>query len=134
MANYMQEVAKMLGVELGKEFEIKELPHIRCKFYNDDVLISYFDPNCECCIPSVHTILVRLIAGKYTVNKRWKPHLEEKYYSVGSSGVIEPGCWVDDFIDIALYKLGNCYPTTEEAEANIDKWISFYASDEILEV
>ena len=32
------------------------------------------------------------------------------------------------------YKLGNCYRTKEEAEANRDKWVKFYKSDEVLEV
>ena len=32
------------------------------------------------------------------------------------------------------YKLGNCYRTREEAEANRDKWVAFYASDDVLEV
>lgn len=32
------------------------------------------------------------------------------------------------------YKLGNCYRTKAEAEFNRDKWMAFYASDEVLEV
>ena len=41
---------------------------------------------------------------------------------------------MNDFIDRMLYKLGNFYRTAEEAEANRDKWVAFYASDEVLEV
>lgn len=64
------------------------------------------------------------------MNKRWKPHFNERYYSVGNGGVLEPGTWLNDFVDIAMYKLGNCYATPEEAEANMEKWIKWYSSDD----
>lgn len=63
------------------------------------------------------------------MNKRWKPHFNERYYSVGNGGVLEPGTWLNDFVDIAMYKLGNCYATPEEAEANVEKWTKWYSSD-----
>jgi hypothetical protein len=64
------------------------------------------------------------------MNKRWKPHFNERYYSVGNGGVLEPGTWLNDFVDIAMYKLGNCYATPEEAEANMEKWTKWYSSDD----
>ena len=64
------------------------------------------------------------------MNNRWKPHFNERYYSVGNGGVLEPGTWMNDFVDIALYKLGNCYATPEEAEVNVDKWVKWYNSKE----
>lgn len=30
--------------------------------------------------------------------------------------------------------VGNCYRTYEEAKKNKDKWVVFYASDEVMEV
>ena len=63
------------------------------------------------------------------MSKRWKPHFNERYYSVGNGGVLEPGTWLNDFVDISMYKLGNCYATPEEAEANMEKWIKWYSSD-----
>ncbi len=68
----------------------------------------------------------------------WKPKDFEEYWVVD----IDLDCchvgtdvyysWCAACVN--FYKIGNCYKTKEEAEANIDKWISFYASDEVLEV
>ena len=76
-----------------------------------------------------------MLRGKYTIrNKPWVPHYDERYYSIGPGGALEPGTWMNDFLDMALYKLGNCYRTAEEAQANKEKWIEFYNSDKTLEV
>ena len=50
------------------------------------------------------------------------------------NGTIKQYTWTDRTLDYSLYKLGNCYRTEEEAESNRDKWVTFYASDEVLEV
>lgn len=76
-------------------------------------------------------VLGNLLTGACSIErKHWKPKYNERYYSIGTGGVLEPGTWLNDFVDIALYRLGNCYPTPEEASANADKWIKFCESDE----
>ena len=134
MANYMKDIAKMLGVELGETFEAE---------VNGNVVEAKITPNdiCvlsgpECWANHNSSVLLRgLLRGHYTIRlKPWKPHYRQEYYSVGPGGVLEPGTWLNDFIDVVMYKLGNCYRTPQEAEANRDKWIAFYASDEVLEV
>ena len=76
-----------------------------------------------------------LLSGQLEIKRKpWKPKYNQCYYSIGPGGVLEPGRWMNDFIDVAMYKLGNCYRTAEEAEANRDKWVKFYESDEVLEV
>ena len=133
MANHMKEVANMLGVELGERFQVFNSvgsPYL-CKFYftEKDIVIDGTN-NC-----AGADMLRLLIWGVYTIKRiPWKPTYHETYYSVGPGGTLEPGCWMNDFLDCMLYKLGNCYRTAADAAYNIDKWIEFYSSDEILEV
>lgn len=139
--NYMPEVAKMLGVELGERFKIN--------FRNDPTNISgrnisdneYFfsDRGVEVitagysCISA--DVLFKLIGGEWEVyRKPWKPNLDDQYYYVDEIGYACSDPWINSALDMVLYKIGNCYRTKEEAEANRDKWISFYKSDEVLEV
>ena len=80
-------------------------------------------------------LLRDLLVGSYTIkHKPWKPKDNDMYYYVNKVGNIEYDEWLSFWEDIILYKLGNCYRTIEEAEANKDKWLKFYESDEVLEV
>ena len=141
MANHMEELAKMLGVELNERFSI-------CSTYSTD----YIDPyeyyltvdglkvvaNNGHVFP-VDNISTKLFTGEMTVKRKpWRPTDGGTYWYVYMDGTICVDEWWDsDFPDISginLYKLGNCYRTKEEAEDNKDKWIKFYASDDVLEV
>lgn len=66
--------------------------------------------------------------------KPWKPEDDENYWLVNQCGNVISLAWIDNLLCITNYKIGNCYRTHEEAEANRDKWVKFYASDEVLEV
>ena len=140
MANHMAEVAKMLGVELGEEFEIVFPNNPNC---HATAVLYESGPNIQ-----KHnlanqdfwhlTALTNILNGNYTIKRKpWKPNDEERYWYVDERGRI----WSDYFDYYSCtshcmnyYKLGNCYRTREEAEANRDKWVSFYESDEVLEV
>lgn len=75
------------------------------------------------------------LTGFTTVKRKpWKPKDEEEYWLVDQCGNVVSLNWMDNFLCITNYKIGNCYRTCEEAEANRDKWIEFYKSDEVLEV
>ena len=125
--NYMAEVAKLLGVEICEEFEIKGYPS-RYMFINDGMINVESGFVCD-------GTLWKLLTGEATIKRQpWKPAVDERYYSVAENGLPEENICVWDHIDIVLYKLGNCYRTREEAEANRDKWVTFYESDEVLEV
>lgn len=134
MANHMKEIAKMLGVEMGKRFNVfdsngKLHSHNHYYFSEKDILIDGTE-YCEC-----DDLLRLLIIGVYTVKPiPYKPKFDERYYSIGPGGVLEPGTWMNDFVDRMLYRLGNCYRTITEAESNCDKWIAFYESDKQIEV
>jgi len=142
--NNMKKVAKLLGVELEEEFIIKDArahmhvgEYIVAKLDKDGLQIvgcsrngiSYDNP-----FYAARALQDLLVGACVIEHKPWKPKYDEKYYSIGTGGVLEPGVWLDDFIDITLYRLGNCYPTAEEASANLAKWVKFCNSDEHIEV
>lgn len=134
MANYMAEVAKLLGVELGAEFEVKECQDIKCTIYNDGLYV-YPVKDDLCSLPSSEQVLSRLLEGVITIKcNPFKPKIEKTYWYVRVDGTVTSCRWFEDQLDAYHYKLGNCYRTKDEAEANRDKWLAFYASDEVLEV
>ena len=131
MANYMTEVAKMLGVELGERFDINGFNEFY--FLDTDGLYSFNGTNCKC-----DEYFSKLLAGELTIKRKpWKPKRGETYWYVEKDGdVLEmewhPCRYMSNHVN--RYKLGNCYRTKEEAEANRGKWVAFYTSDEVLEV
>lgn len=136
--NYMSEVAKMLGVEFGEVFYVIDSSgkKISPNYYIAmDGILSDTTPAAK-----NMGILNKILCGEYTIKRKsWKPKHGETYWFVeihtdkdGYVGSQE--YYYDCSVDVNYYKLGNCYRTREEAEENIDKWIAFYASDEVLEV
>ena len=126
--NHMSEIAKMLGVEIGEEFHIGP---------STEKYVIY-----EKGLYSVSTgllcsdFLIQLLNGTWTINQKFhRPFEGEDYFYVDQKGHICGGYFQEvSLYDVNLFKLGNCYNTKEEAEANHDKWVAFYASDEVLEV
>lgn len=122
--NYMAEVAKMLGVEMNNDFECNESNYKYC--------ITENGLTCSGCYGA--DSLMMILKGDLTIKRKpWKPEIHEEFYTVFYDGSVGRKYW-DGMAHVNYYKLGNCYRTKEEAEANRDKWISFYASDEVLEV
>lgn len=140
MANYMAEVAKMLGVELGEEFEIKYPSPCTVKttavFSENGFRVV--ETNEYILTPNRNEyILHSLLKGDLAVKRRpWKPNIDDLYYYISQDGYAHQGMWykTSNTFGFNLYKLGNCYRTQQAAEANRDKWIAFYESDEVLEV
>lgn len=134
--NYMPEVAKMLSVELGEEFEIVFPSNCCChatamltnegaKVINSDVYDIYNFKS---------YLLTHLLNGAYSIRRKpWKPKLHDVFWYVDAYGRVNYQQWnMRDCIN--FYKIGNCYRTAQEANSNCDKWITFYTSDEVLEV
>ena len=137
MHNYMEEVARLIGVELNEEFELVFDPNSTChatiKLTTDGVKIIKTDVYDIFNFKS--NLLEHLLKGNYGIKKKpWKPKYDEKYYSIGVDGNVENNAWLNDTIDRTLYKVGNCYHTAEEARINCIKWKEFYDSDEILTI
>lgn len=126
--NYMPEVAKVLGVELGEVFEIDGFNE--AYFLDNDGLYCFNGSYFKC-----NEKLSDLLSGYLTIKRNhWKPKEDEEYWLVNQCGNVISLNWIDNFLCITNYKIGNCYRTKEEAKANRDKWVAFYASDEVLEV
>ena len=128
--NYMEQVVKMLGVELGEEFKCSN--GFSYKFTN----LGLLNANDTCKREEIYDrVLMQILIGNYTIERRpWRPNNDDCYYVIDELGCLSSEKWCNDSIDLNYYKLGNCYRTKEDAEANIDKWIAFYESDEVLEV
>ena len=125
MANYMAEVAKLLGVEMNKDFECEESS---CTYR-----ITEYGLTCNGCYGA--DSLMMILNGDRTIKQKpWKPKIDEFYWIVKPDGEAGYLRWYNSYSDVTLYKIGNCYRYKVEADANRDKWIAFYTSDEILEV
>ena len=137
--NYMAEVAKIFGVELGERFNIvdnRSGDASKSNYYFSDFGLMVENEEYSAFESSV---LVELLKGGYTIKRiPWKPKYQDNYWYVDIRGCICADEWsgntIPNMYDINLYKLGNCYHTREEAEANKDKWVKFYASDKVLEI
>lgn len=134
MANYMEQVAKMLGVEMGEQFEIL-WPDGRNPY--NETIYCFKDNGLYDAYTNAQTsrILTCLLTGAATVkHKPWKPEFNYVFWTVFQDGSCAYVHWYNSLDNLNCYKLGNCYRTKEEAEANRDKWVEFYASNEVLEV
>ena len=127
--NLMKDIAKKFDIELEKEgFYIK---YSKNKFYmnknnegskaifyfTEEGLITY-----DILYPSLDTdtILSDLLTNYATIEKKpWIPTKNKNYYFLDGYGNIGWHRCSADYIDIALYAFGNCFPS--EAEANKHK-------------
>lgn len=128
MKNCMNEVAKLLGIELNEKFVVgndtykltpRGLVMDECEFIHGALLT---------------TLLTGEIEIKQADHKPWRPEFNKTYYFVNEDGRVCEIAWWGDSVDVMRYKLGNCYCDPRAAEINADKWKAFYASDEVLEI
>ena len=115
--NYMPEVAEMLGVEIGEEFDIlykdgtaTELGPF--KFTNETILDCDGDElQCWrlCC----------LLNGIGTIQKSpWRPKEGDTFFYVLTNGEIQKYVFeIDNIHTLMLFSFGNCFPTKAAAEA-----------------
>lgn len=120
--NLMPEIAKMLGVELGEEFEIKGYKGLVYKFIDDELIVCD-DKTTETEYTTANMTLVSLLKGEREIVKLpWKPKREGTVWSFcinGDDDVLEVDwyVWHGDVDDLARLKAGWVYRTKEEAEA-----------------
>lgn len=118
--NYIKQVAKMLGVEVGEKFNILDIHGNLIKWapykLTKDGLVDR-DGN------YTFALFGHIISGNCTIQKLpWKPEYREEVWHISAKGSI----FHDRFdknscVDLALYAIGNCFETKEEAEKNKDK-------------
>ena len=122
--NYMPEVAKMLGVEIGEEFDIlvnetEMLVHGPYKIM-DNAIVDYV--GCK-----TKDLLYGLLTGEYTLQKRqWRPKEGGWFYHIyDNGGGVTPQFFnFNNVYDLALLNMGNCFPTKEAAEAAVPEMLA----------
>lgn len=134
--NYMGQVAKMLGVDIGERFSIRGYDGILSKpvFYLcDDGLSSDASKDTV----TLDTLLSGILSGEIDVEKKpWKPKHGEIFwrYHFNEDCVSQAIFIQNNDYDILLWKIGNSYKTKEEAEADTPKWKAFFDSEEQVDV
>ena len=134
MTNYMAEVAKLLGVELGEVFFIKEYPSdskIYLKF-TENWLEQSLDK--DSWTKATGRVWERIITGALKINKLpWKPREGEKYYVPRIA--IRPYdrhywyYWDNSGVDIKRYDMGIVCKTPEEAIKLANKMLAVLKED-----
>ena len=127
MNNYMQQIADMLGVELGEVFYViwERNSNSKQKFaLSDDGLyqIAYAGFEEEFGVKS-DKVLMRILTGEAKIIKRpWKPDANGDYYKVYKFNdervYVEHVRWLGagNSENLADWKIGNCFETEEEAK------------------
>ena len=125
MANYMKQVAEMLGVELGEEFELEDASD---GTVHEGVIFRLTKQGMEVYIGAPNTLwmcadndLLSLLVGHVGVRilkKPWKPKNREKYWTYNEErfSIVESK-WDGWSYEFALLKCGMVFRTEEEAIA-----------------
>ena len=112
--NYMADIAKMLGVELGEEFKI-DGRETKYKFTENG--LYFYAP--DGWYPSSNDLFVKLMTGeKEIVKLPWQPKVGDVYYRpwryfTGATSIY----WDNAVEDFALKEAGMIFRTAEECEA-----------------
>lgn len=118
--NYMNKVAEMLGVEMGKNFKITERND---NFQLDgEGLISDTIGYSDC-------LLVSLLTGKRKIIKLPFTSIITRgdlYFYVNHEGEIDDEEFTYHEIDLARLYIGNMFRSYEEAESNIDNMLKVF--------
>ena len=124
--NYMPEVAKMLGVELGEEFEVEGITELKCALSKDGLFVTNADRDYS------HSVLLKdvLVGDKEIVRRPWRPKRGEKFWFIDiprdESYLVDWCTYVGGSFDIHYILMGNCFPSREAAEAAAPEIVRFY--------
>lgn len=122
--NLIPGITKMLGVEIGEEFEIKDrhgelISDKTYKFGKNTLLYCYQDD--DICYTASRTTLQSLLNGKYEIVKiSWKPKKGDVYFTFGLLGdkwVVRSLWWGGFPEEYALLDKGWVYRSEKEAQA-----------------
>ena len=118
--NLIPEIAKLLGVEVGEEFKVKDEDGLTYRFTDDGLKITY-NGGVEISNISTNSAFVALVMGKDEIVKLpWKPKKGEYYYTfdlLGDKWVVRSSRWGGFPNEYALLDKGWIYRTCEEAQA-----------------
>lgn len=119
--NYMAEVAKLLGVELGESFKITSDTQGDYQNYyrfTENNCIEFSDDGVEWKMTTAAALLKYILMGDIRIVKLpWKPKMGEKYYipNIFNRDSYNYYLRVDDERYEELYKRGLVFKTKEEA-------------------
>ena len=128
--NKMPDVARLLGVELGERFRIKEIHNdyvwwIAMDGLHGEVTARGTDAlRAAALAPKLTDALWRLLIGMFTVRKMpWRPRKGDQYWYVAwttdcGATFIHPETWRESFIDYLLLRSHNCFKTKDEAASH----------------
>lgn len=122
--NLIPEIARMLGVELDEEFQVKGDDEMTYIFTDDGLKITYAG-GIEISQISTNSAFVALVMGKEEIVKLpWKPKMYEEYWTFGKLGkqwTVGTLLWKELPYEILLLSKGWVYRTRAEAEAALPK-------------
>lgn len=117
--NLIPQIAKMLGVELGEEFQVKGDDEMTYIFTDDGLKITYAG-GIEISQISTNSAFVALVMGKEEfVKLPWKPKMYEEYWTFGKLGkqwTVGTLSWKELPYEILLLSKGWVYRTRAEAK------------------
>lgn len=114
MANRMKGVAKLLGVELGKEFYIEG---DKDRFKITDAGVEYYSVAYGKWFSTMPIVLEKLLNGTYVIKDIWAPDLGQVYYyPIVDLDSLCCNCeWHGDNTDYHRLDNGLVFQTREEA-------------------
>lgn len=122
--NYMPEIAQMLGVEIGEEFDIlhecgEVIDYGPYKF-TGKTIVSHDEDELS------GWALSHLLKGEYTLQKRpWRPKDGGECWAVFPDGSVDWDSFHKNSVySLALLNIGNCFPTEEAAEAAVPEMLA----------
>lgn len=125
--NYMPEIAKMLGVEVGEKFNVSSCGQTLYKLTEDRLSCLV----CDKWVEQADFAFMALIKGKYKIIKLpWQPKKGEVYCRPedGFEDVAFDN-WSNHPIDFALKEAGMVFRTKEECEAALPELRKKYLSE-----
>ena len=118
--NLIPEICKMLSVELGEEFKIKDEDALTYRFTDDGLKVTY-DGGIEISNISTNSAFVALVEGQDEVVKlSWKPKKGDAYYTfvlMDDKWGVGSLYWGGFPNEYALLDKGWVYRTRAEAQA-----------------
>lgn len=111
----MQDVARMLGVELGEKFNVSSCGQTLYKLTEDGLSCLV----CDKWVEQADFAFMALIKGKYKIIKLpWQPKNGDRYYfPVDGFTITSCAIWCDSTLEYALKEAGMIFKTKEECEA-----------------
>lgn len=118
MANYMKEVAKLLGMELDEEFRIKNHWGENLVKITAEKGLMHYGEHLKRWMEVGTNGLNDILLGKYEIEKlQFEPKMDENYWTYSHDDFeVFQSYWLDSAIDYARKKCGMMFRTKEEAE------------------